>query len=431
MITRRIHWLGVLLSLALLTSCADEFLTGASITRMRLLGAQVIIDDAPERAWLRPGDNGRVSFALAFPGPAASDPPRANPVSSVRSMFLSCTEGDIGTGQPQCAEVLFLFEAYRRYQAGEFNVDAGLPDGGAPPPPPISAEDIEATFGALERGVGCDDRGDIGDPTDPNDDVPDYFGNASRGIRQVALTPQAPELRCVDRVPGVPLELAPNYVGPKRLIQGVICEYGEPVFQIAPPFFACRYEVDSDPNLPSRAPIAEVFFVSVGVEEDGATNNHPQFGATPLTIANHSATLRDTDFRPWPSVTLPADDCAGVSAGGEISVVEFGRKSVVRIELEAMRELVNAESGGRETYQVEAYSTFGELDRQFSIIDDLDLEPIVDVEWAHGERPRVGGRQIGGKRVDFYFVIRDGRGGFAIENRSVCVCAGTCPSPTP
>jgi len=427
MITRRTKWLGVVMSLALLTSCADEFLTGASITRMRLLGAQVIIDGAPGRAWLRAGDNGRAAFSLAFPNPAKDDPARANPVSSVRSMFLSCTEGDIGTGQPQCAEVLFLFEAYRRFQAGEFDVDASLPDGGAPPQSPISAEDIEATFAALERGVGCDDRGDVGDPNDPDDDVPDYFGNAASGIRQVTLTSQAASLTCVNRAPGVPLTLAADYAGPDRLIQGVICEYGEPVFQLDPPFFACRYEVGSDPNLPNRAPIAEVFFVTVGVERDGVSNDHPRFAVNdPIALSNFAATAPKPTPRAWTDEAVPAD-CSAVTDPTRIR--DYGRKSLITLGVAANREEISAVPLRLEPHQVEAYSTFGEIDRQFSVVDDLDPlvadgtdgdKVVVEFEWNHGKLPLPAKNTL----VRFNFLIRDGRGGFAEETRWLCLCRG-------
>lgn len=408
--------------------CADEFLTGASITRMRLLGAQVIIDDAPERAWLRPGDNGRVSFELAFADPAKNDPARGNPVNNVRSMFLSCTEGDIGTGQAQCAEVLFLFDAYRRFQNGEFDVDAGLPDGGAPPAPPISAEDIESTFAALERGVGCDDRGDLGDPNNPDDDIPDYFGNASSGIRQVRVTPQAASLTCIDGAPRVsPLTLVNDYVGPDRLIQGVVCEYGEPVFKSAPPFFACRYEVGSNPNLPDRAPVAEVFFATIGVERDGLSNNHPRFAVNdPIGLSNFTAAPPKPTPRAWTAEALPAD-CSAVTDTTRIR--DYGRKSLITLGVAANREQVSAMPLPLETHQVEAYSTFGELDRQFAVVDDSDPlvadgtdgeKAVVEFEWNHGKLPLPAKNTL----VRFHFLIRDGRGGFTQETRWLCLCRG-------
>lgn len=423
----------VLGGLAVLGACADEFLTGASIVRMRLLGGKVIVDGDPDRAWVRPGDEGRVELKLAFPDREATDM-RTDPTRDVRSMILSCTKADIGTDQAQCAEVLFLFQLAELYRNGQLGADAGMPDGGAPPLE-ISQEDIDATFAALERGVGCDDRGEIvgevDDPNDniPDDDIPNYFGNASAGIRLVPLTAQPASLSCVDRLPTTAFSLASDYTDGDRLVQGVICEYGEPVFQLEAPFFSCRYEVGSDPRLPNRKPIAEIFQLTIGVERDGATNLHPRFDDAPFAIADDNESVVTPVFQQWntPTAVLPID-CAGASTRDDVIVKDFEDKSLVRVTLEAMRELRSTDPDVRENYQVEAFSTFGELDRQFSVFDDLDTTPVIELEWEHGKRPRRNGELAGGKRVDFHFLIRDGRGGFAYETRTLCLCAGTCPA---
>ena len=422
-----------LLGLLVLGGCADEFLTGASITRMRLLGGKVIIDGDPDRAWVRPGDEGRVELKLAFPDRETGDM-RTDPTRDVRSLILSCTKADIGADQAQCAEVLELFKLAALYQSGQLGDDAGMPAGG-PPPIEITEEQIDATFEALARGVGCDDRGmvvgEVDDPTDdiPDDDIPDYFGNAAAGIRFVRSTAQPANLGCVDRLPTTAFSLAPDYIGRDRLVQGVICEYGEPVFQLEAPFFSCRYEVGSDPLLPNRKPVAEIFQLSIGVERDGATNAHPKFADAPFEIADNNDSVVTPIFEPWsaPTAVLPTD-CEGASARDDVLVKNFEDKSVVRITLEAMRELRSTDPDVREVYQVEAFSTFGELERQFSIFDDLDATPVIELEWDHGKRPRLNGELVGGKRVDFHFLIRDGRGGFAYETRTLCLCAGACPT---
>lgn len=409
--------------LSLLAGCEDEFLTGASITRMRLLAGKVIIDGDSERAWLRSGDSGRFDFTVAFADPAREMPARPNRLRDVKSMVINCTKGLSINGQPQCAEVLALAQ-----------VPDEEPDAGADAGPAVSPEQIEATVAALRAGIDC------GDP----DDNERPFKLAQLAIGNVPVTTMSARLECPHDEIGNPLRQlfdvpaeyrsleAGTKLGlstvPDRLVQGVICEYGEPIFKSEAPFFGCRYEVGSDPALPNRAPTAEVFFYSMGVEGDGVTNNHPKFGDVPLRIRDAQSTVQP---REWVSEATIPDDCAGVT-DPEL-VRDFGAKSTIRITTEAMREIASTLPDKREVYQVEGYSTFGELERQFSVLDDLDTEPFVDVEWDHGKRPREGNVQVGGKRVDFYFVIRDGRFGTAIETRSFCLCAGKrCPdAPTP
>lgn len=424
-----LHKSGWLLPVALmlLAACNDPFDSGSSIQRMRLLGGRVNIDNDAERAWVRPGDAYGVKFALVFADPKPGEPVRAEPINDVRSMFLTCTKVDIGTGQAQCAEVLFMLNLYARYQAGEFD----LPDGGMPAGPIVSQEDIDKTFEALRLGVGCSDQ--------------ETIGNANAGIRQITLNEQAPRLVCSD-FPSAQEDLASNYTGGDRLVQGVICEYGEPIFQLDPPYFGCRYEIGSNAALPDRAPITEIVGFTTRVEQDGLTNQHPKFelvaddreGApaplrVPFEIAPVDAANTNPEYDDWNPLLATAsvdDNCTGVNASGVVPVKAFGEKSSIRIPVEAMRELISTDPERREIYQIEHFTTFGKLERQFSIIDDLDTEPVAEVEWEHGAQPEDDeGNLITAKRVQFYFLIRDGRGGFVIDQRSACVCVeGRCPT---
>lgn len=408
-----------------LAGCEDEFLTSASINRMRLLGMRVRPDGDPERAWVRPGDSGRVDFSVAFGLPGKDDPERANPVADVKSMMIHCAKAEILDGQPQCAEVVAL--AIAAQQA----VDAGVPDDAGPP---VTQEQIDATLMALREGIEC---GDVSDDERP-------FKLAQLAISNIPVTTMAARLECPHDEVGNPLrqlfEMPGDYRAleagtklglapvPERLIQGVVCEYGEPIFKSEPPFFGCRYEVGSNANLPNRAPIAEVFFYTVGVEVAGQTNHHPSFAVNdPIRRANLTGSTEAPTPAAWTREPLPAT-CDGVATDGPLGslVVDYGSKSTISVGVNAARETYGMPER-KEVYQIEAFASYGELDRRFSIIDDLDAvlpdgsdgdKAVIEVEWEHGAKPVPSKNTL----VRFQFLIRDGRGGFVIDERWLCMC---------
>ncbi len=422
--TRR-YGLVVCTLLSLLAGCEDEFLTSASINRMRLLGMRVRPDGEPERAWVRPGDSGRVDFSLAFGLPGKDDPERANPLADVKSMMIHCTKAEILDGQPQCAEVIAL--AVAAQQA----IDAGVPDDAGPP---VSQEQIDATLMALREGIEC------GDPND--DERP--FKLAQLAISNFPVTTMPARLECPHDAFNNPLrqlfEMPGDYrtleagarLGlaqiPERLVQGVVCEYGEPIFKSEPPFFGCRYEVGSNPNLPNRAPIAEVFFYSVGVEQAGQTNHHPLFAVNdPIRRAGLTGTGQAPEPAAWADEPVPAT-CDGLTTDGPLAnfIVDYGAKSNIAVGVSAARETYGMPER-KEVYQIEAFVNYGELDRRFSVVDDLDDvvpdgadgdKAVIEVEWEHGEKPVPSRNTL----VRFQFLIRDGRGGFVIDDRWLCMC---------
>lgn len=421
-------------ALVLLTGCEDEFLTGASITRMRLLGADLSIDGDDERAWLRPGDSATLDMRLAFADAEASDATR-DPNDDVRSMILHCASGAVGSGQPTCAETLYLLEEFGRISQGGGG-DAGVP--GADDPV------VQAAIEALAAGVGCDADEPENDPQQL-----EPLATTALALRNAPVTAQPARLYCpgdLNNGRGDPLrivfDLADDYAtapaespyrNADRLVQGVICEFGEPFFKLQAPYFGCRVPEDQDTwpdSWPKREPIAEVFFYTLAVERDGVSNQQPRFAnVNPIGIAELNEAMPNRMPSPWSDDAIP-DSCDEVTDVNHIA--DFGDISVITIGAAANRDVTSAAGvmpERRETHQIETFSTYGELERQYSVVDDLDelvpdgdgaTKALLQIEWEHGELPV----PYVNKLVRFYFVIRDQRGGFALQTRWMCLCRG-------
>ncbi|MEM9194879.1 MAG: hypothetical protein AAGF12_37215 [Myxococcota bacterium] len=70
----------------------------------------------------------------------------------------------------------------------------------------------------------------------------------------------------------------------------------------------------------------------------------------------------------------------------------------------------------REALQISHFTTAGEMERQFSVIEDVSLEP--NFEWTPPDEATI---DPAGTLVRFYFVLRDLRGGVDWAERQLCI----------
>jgi len=185
------------------------------------------------------------------------------------------------------------------------------------------------------------------------------------------------------------------------LVLGIICVDGTPAIDMEP--FDVRCEGDGAQGT------LVTFAIPLALE--GRTNRSPTIPADAITF----------DDGAWaePVGTVPLEGCASVAGGTELPSVRAGADPVV-LHLQPVasdREIYTVgDQMGRETLTFSHFVTSGELERQFSVVDDDTAD--VTVEWTP---PAVEDVSADGTRVRFHFVVRDGRGGIAWTARELCV----------
>ncbi len=94
------------LLLVLLGGCTEELPDAALIERPRLLGARLVVPDAPERAWPVAGEEARVRWPLAFPREAEpfSSAMIVCPLAPGRYGLPACEEGTVPAPLRPCDE---------------------------------------------------------------------------------------------------------------------------------------------------------------------------------------------------------------------------------------------------------------------------------------------------------------------------------------
>jgi hypothetical protein len=278
---------------------------------------------------------------------------------ALASLFIVCTAPTRYTGTPVCQELV--------------DVATGRSTG------------LGFSFGGLP--TGCDVK--------PNST------QTVSGIR----------LQCVTGTPIVDVPIAKS-IKTQRLVQGVICRNGTPRFDLSSPTGA---SCSQKPNT------KEEDFESVTVygTVDVATAQDDENGNPDLKLAMLSVrTSESSRARTW--TTTPADalpklerDCASSDA----VLPTNGYPEVILIDYPKQPS-----SEGQEDLVFSSYATFGELSRRFTVIEgDTSLQvDAPDLTWELSEEERT--ELIGSpKLIRFFFTVLDGRGGFDITTRELCV----------
>jgi hypothetical protein len=139
----------------------------------------------------------------------------------------------------------------------------------------------------------------------------------------------------------------------------------------------------------------------------GGANRNPEIVADAVLF----------DGSPMGEASRPSSSCA---AEAKSPVVAAGTKHEVALRFRGdEREAIPDTREGAENVLASHVVTAGKLERQYSMLDPSDPVPKeVSVEWTAPARVEIAD---GGRLVELYVVLRDGRGGEAFARRTVCV----------
>ncbi len=179
------------------------------------------------------------------------------------------------------------------------------------------------------------------------------------------------------------------------LVLAAFCEGGEPALE------PTRFEATCSGGGPAILSSLIVRTAAAGA------NRNPEIAADAVTF--DGAPMTPAAARPFGATcaAAPLADAPIVVAGTE-HTFGFAFLGDEREPLPASEALV-----------VSHVATSGELDRQYSALEPNEVAPKVStIPWRAPPRDQVG---EGGKLVELFFVLRDGRGGTAFTRRTVCV----------
>lgn len=189
------------------------------------------------------------------------------------------------------------------------------------------------------------------------------------------------------------------------LVFGVVCARGAPstpggLIAAWPDRAGCT-EADA---LPTRV------LAHVTVSTDGSSNGNPSL-SDDLFQQGGSEWTSTPD--PW---ALPPK-CGATSGTPAVPIVSAGT-GALDLSLSLLGDDRESTPEGREALTLASFSTAGELDRPFSVVESDDASDPPVISWAF-ELPKSA--PVEGRLVLFHFVMRDGRGGTDFATRALCV----------
>jgi hypothetical protein len=349
-----------LLTLAGLPACQVDLPIASKIERMRVLTAITTVDGDEARSTPKPGENARVTWVMAYPDAEQDD-------SQLRSLFYTCTAPSNFSGTPVCQELVDL--ALAASQGGASNLE-GLAAGAGIQPPDCAAEPDSV----LELGP----------------------------IR----------IACMTGTPIVDIRVPDTFKADAQLMQGVICRNGTPTFELAvQPRLVCKPDGDGADS----EEIAVTGTVPVQYDAD-TTNINPSSDA--LGLKFHSSKV---DWEVSDEVLqdeLSDEACAALAQEGRVMSSEGQEEDILITYAADEREQF---AGKPEPLTLSAYCTFGELSNRFTVFRSdakTPLERKITWELSDEESEQL---KKSSKYVRFYFTVQDGRGGFAVTRRDLCV----------
>ena len=198
------------------------------------------------------------------------------------------------------------------------------------------------------------------------------------------------------------------------LVLGVVCAGGAPTLDPTTHLPTCTAgtlkedELDFDFDLQAVA----------------GANVNPDVSAVALGVTGRDNTLALTSWAAAPQ-NVALTGCAAMTSPNALPTVHASKLYTLNIDLHAVdREMYTTTIQGdpplvrnlRESLKISHITTAGKLSRaQSSFTGTEDLTPL-KVDW---DAPTSA--DATGSRVDFWFVLRDGRGGQSWESRSLCV----------
>lgn len=210
-------------------------------------------------------------------------------------------------------------------------------------------------------------------------------------------------LSCQSGPPVIQVPVEPDFTGDGKLVRGVICDGGEPFIDpTLATLFGCEGG-DREILVHTEVP------VSTGPESD---NDNPSLDAIRIELND----VEWTDTEPDLSRDDPNACAEWARRQGLREIDPFTH----RIRVTVKRESVEALADGCERLEVRGFATAGEITPEIGVFDgdgcDGDSSQVIEWEGVGLERP-----DEDGELVDFQFAVRDGRGGFALAQRTACV----------
>lgn len=214
-------------------------------------------------------------------------------------------------------------------------------------------------------------------------------------------------MACIEGAPVIEVPVSDDFKRPAKLVRGVVCDGGTPYFDASDPaLFGCD---GGDKTIP--------MFDSIAIAYDGSQDNvnpDPEAVSFQVNGRNWRAVELDMD-------RLDEDHCSEwARAEGLPRLDPFDH----RIRISVSRDTMEPVASGCEKLDIEAFATAGEIGRRYTLFDDGDCnedsdKPLRDtLTWTGTdiERPN-----LDGTLVDFFFTLRDRRGGFTLVKRTACI----------
>jgi len=213
---------------------------------------------------------------------------------------------------------------------------------------------------------------------------------------------------CVTGTPTLDVAIAKDTKIQGKLVQGIICQNSAPRFDPKDPTgLSCAGTTDEHVAVYGTVPIQH---------SDADENQNPNIDATSLFF--HDPPI------PWEPVAedvaaeLNDDSCLDEAKAKHVMHSD-GHEELITLRYDADQREVR--DGKPEGLEFAAYTTFGKLSQRFTIFrSDAELPLKNTFSWglSEDERTELNDKS---KRVRFFFTLMDGRGGFAITSRDVCV----------
>jgi hypothetical protein len=354
----RRHWLLVLVIELAALGCSNDLPRASNIDHMRVLGAVTEVHGDTQRATPKPGESADLTWSVVFPDPNQDE------TSQLASVFLTCTAPTTYEGTPVCQELIDIA------QGGDISQ------------------------------VVADLRGD---------NRPDCGKNPDRVYHIGPFT-----IACVTQTPHLTVDVADDFSAAAKFIEGVVCRNGVPSIDPTDPS-----GLKCIPNDGVAAKDVESIAVYGNVtvqHQDEDQNDNPSLDAAKFSL--HNPPLLWQAPSDENAAELDDDNCLQESQARRVMNSD-GNVELLTIGYDAdQREQVD---GKPEQLEFSAYTTLGELERRFTVFTPEAQPPLKStLTWKldEGQRAALNGKS---KRVRFYFSVIDGRGGFAVTSRDLCI----------
>lgn len=217
---------------------------------------------------------------------------------------------------------------------------------------------------------------------------------------------------CVTGTPELDIKVLDNFKAEAKLMQGIICRNGTPRFDPKNPTQLTCVHAKGEKNAEEIA-----VYGTVPVQQGESTENHnPSTEAAKLYFHDPPVLWEESDEEL--SSELSDEACADLAQDGRVMSSDGNEETItLRYDADAREEF----AGKPEPLTLSNYTTFGSLSNRFTVFRSDAKTPLkrtLTWELEDDEREQL---KKASKYVRFYFTVVDGRGGYAITRRDLCV----------